>query len=359
MTRRRLPDRLQHLVNRAVPRVLSGVPGPVKRVLSGGRAIVVDGNTLDPSLHAFVHGLRVVGRPSLVLDGDIATSRRNLDDASRIFGGLPAPVTVTEVTVDGGSGPLRAWHYRPADNGDDSPRPLLVAYHGGGWVLGDLEGWDAGYRQICRDADVHVLSVDYRLAPEHPAPAAVEDAHAAYLWAVEHAAELGADPTRVAVGGDSAGGCLAAVVARQARDAGDPAPVLQLLLYPVTDIEATTRSRTLFGSGFFLTGADIDFFERCYLGGTDVSSTDPRVSPLLTENLRGLAPALVITAGFDPLRDEGIAYANRLAEAGVDVDLRVYGSMIHGFMNLNGFGGGVSRAITDVISALRAQLSRS
>ena len=105
MTRRRLPDRLQHLVNRAVPRVLSGVPGPVKRVLSGGRAIVVDGNTLDPSLQAFVHGLRVVGRPSLVLDGDIATSRRNLDDASRIFGGLPAPVTVTEVTVDGGSGP--------------------------------------------------------------------------------------------------------------------------------------------------------------------------------------------------------------------------------------------------------------
>ena len=122
-------------------------------------------------------------------------------------------ITVTEVTVDGGSGPLRAWHYRPADNGDDSPRPLLVAYHGGGWVIGDLDTHDHLCRLICRDAAAHVLSVDYRLAPEHKAPAAVDDAYAAYLWAREHAVELGADPGRVAVGGDSAGGNLAAALA--------------------------------------------------------------------------------------------------------------------------------------------------
>lgn len=356
--RRRLPEPILRVANRALPSILRTVPAPLKRLGSGGRAVVIDGNTLDPTLQAFLAGYRISGHQGLVIDDDVAASRRGVHDATVKFAGGPdSGVTSTEVTIPGPAGPIAARHYRPADPGPD-PRPLLVAFHGGGWVLGSLDGWDGSYRLICHDADVDVLSIDYRLAPEHQAPAAVDDCYAAYLWAVEHADELGADPARIAVGGDSAGGCLATVVSRQARDNGDPLPALQLLLYPVTDATATTRSRGLFGSGFLLTALDIDFFMDCYLGGSPVSPTDTRVSPLRAEDLSGLPPALVITAGFDPLRDEGEAYAQRLREAGVPVDQRRYGSMIHAFVNFNGFGGGVSRAIADVNSALRAHLSR-
>ncbi|MCV7194184.1 alpha/beta hydrolase [Mycolicibacterium brumae] len=336
-------------------RVLSTLPGPAKQLLSGGRSVVIDGNTLDPSLQLFLNAYRLSGFQGLIVDGDVAASRRNLDDATVKYAGQRAAVAVAELTIPGPAGPIPARHYHP---GDGELRALLVAYHGGGWTLGGLDGWDGFYRQICRESDVHVLSVDYRLAPEHPAPAAFEDAYAAYLWAVEHAAELGADPARVAVGGDSAGGNLAAVVAQAARDAGDPLPALQLLLYPITDQLATTRSRTLFGAGFLLTALDIAAFINYYLGASELDLEDPRVSPLRAADLAGLPPALVVTAGFDPLRDEGEAYAERMREAGVAVDLRRYRPMIHGFTNFNGFGGEVSRSIADITSALRAHLSR-
>lgn len=350
---------MQRVVNRMVPSMLAGTPAPGKRLVTGGRAVVIDGNTLDPALQVFLAGYRLTGHQGLVIDGEPALSRRNVEDATVKFAGAPASgVTVADLDIPGPAGPIAARHYRPAAPGPGR-RPLLVAFHGGGWVLGSLDGWDGSYRLICHDADVDVLSIDYRLAPEHKAPAAVDDCYAAYLWAVAHAAELDVDPTRIAVGGDSAGGCLAAVVSRMARDNGDPLPALQLLLYPVTHVGSTSRSRTLFGTGFLLTGADIAFFTECYLGGSEMDAEDPRVSPLLASDLAGLPPALVVTAGFDPLRDEGEAYAERLRDAGVPVDLRRFGSMIHAFMNFNGFGGGVSRAIAEVNSALRAHLSRS
>ena len=178
-----------------------------------------------------------------------------------------------------------------------------------------------------------MLSVDYRLAPEHKAPAGSDDAYAAFRWALDHAAELGADPGRVAVGGDSAGGNLAALVSLRARDEGARLPALQLLLYPVTNFSGETRSQTLFADGFFLTKRDMDWCREQYLDGARVDAADPRVSPLLADDLSGLPPALVVTAGFDPLRDEGRQYADALRAAGVTVDYREFGSLIHGFAN--------------------------
>lgn len=344
------------------PKVLPRIPAPVQRALGGGGAVVIDGNTLDPTLQLLVAALRLNGVTGLVLDEqDVAASRQAFRDLCVALGGPPAPVAVESVSIPRpGAGVIGARHYRPHDAAAGSTA-LLVFYHGGGYVLGDLDSYDSLCRQICHDAHVQVLSVDYRLAPEHRAPAAVEDCFTAYRWAAAHAAELGADPLRIAVGGDSAGGALAAAVAQSARDAGTdavPLPVLQLLIYPWTDIAAPSRSRALFASGFVLTQRDLDWCGAAYLAGSGVDVTDPRVSPLQAADLAGLPPALVLTAGFDPLRDEGNRYAEALAAAGVPVDLRAMGSLLHGFANFNELGGAVSRAIAEMVSALAAHLRR-
>jgi acetyl esterase len=206
---------------------------------------------------------------------------------------------------------------------------------------------------------VNVLSVDYRLAPEHPAPAAVDDAYAAFRWATAHAAELGALPDRVAVGGDSAGGTLAAVVSQLARDDGGPLPTLQWLVYPETDLDARTHSRDEFADGFLLTAHDTKWFEREYLDGSNVATSDPRVSPLRAKDLSRLPPALVVTAGFDPLRDEGNQYAAAMKSAGVPVELTERPTLIHAFLNLGGLGEEPRAAVAATISDLRASLART
>ena len=343
--------------NRVGVKVIPRLPDTAKRLLSGGRAITIDGNTLDPSLQMLLAAQRAVGIESLVVDEDPVKTRvsntaltKTLDDPNvRV-------AEVRSVSIPGPTGVIPARHYRPPAGG--AAAPLLVFYHGGGWVFGDLDSHDSACRLICRDAGIHVLAVDYRLAPEHLAPAAVDDAYAAYRWARERAVDLGADPRRVAVGGDSAGGNLAAVVTRLVRDAGDPLPALQWLIYPVTDLRGMTRSRSLLGEGFLLTKHDIDWFQDTYVKGSGLDFSDPLVSPLLAEDLSGLSPALVVTAGFDPLRDEGDQYADRLRQAGVAVDHRQMSSMIHAFLNLNVLGGGVARANAEIISALRAHLAR-
>ena len=204
-----------------------------------------------------------------------------------------------------------------------------------------------------------MLSIGYRLAPEHKAPAGVLDGFAAYRWTVDNAADLGADPTRVAVGGDSAGGNLAAVAAQLARNEGVQPPAVQLLMYPGTDYTAKTRSHTLFGDGFFLTKRHLAWLRHEYLDGADVDSSDPLVSPLRADDLSGLCPALVLTGGFDPLRDEGTQYAKAMRDAGVVVDHREFGSLAHGFASFFALGGDSATATTEMISALRAHLSRS
>jgi len=346
--------RLQGTLTTLGGQVIPWIPTAVRRGLVRGRSVIIDGNTLDPTLQLILSGLRAVGIDGLVADDDPAASRAWLRESIQ---GLPGPqihVEVDELSLPGPAGEIGARHYRAANGG---AAPLLVFYHGGGWTIGDLDTYDALCRLTCRDAGIHVLSIDYRLAPEHPAPAAIEDAHAAFKWAYEHAGELGAIPGCVAVGN------LAAVVCQLARaeaqNEGGPAPVLQWLIYPRTDLTAQTRSLTLFSRGFVLTKRDIDWFDSQYLRRSGLDRTDPRVSPLLAESLSGLAPALIAIAGFDPLRDEGESYAAALRAAGTAVDLRYMGSLTHGFVNLFPLGGGSATATTELISALRAHLSRA
>jgi acetyl esterase/lipase len=350
-----LAGRLQNAATAAGLKAIPWVPTRAKRLLSGGRAVTIDGNTLDPTLQLALAGMRVFGMNGLVNGQDVAVSRAQMREMTQGFGGPQIHVGVSELSIPGPAGPIPARHYRPTTPG---PAPLLVFYHGGGWVIGDLDTHDPLCRLTCRDADVNVLSIDYRLAPEHVAPAAIDDAYAAYRWASEHAKELGAIPGKIAVGGDSAGGNLAASVSQLARDEGDPQPVLQWLIYPRTDFSAQTRSLSLFADGFLLTKADIDWFTEQYLGGSGIDAGDPRVSPLLAESLAGLPPALIATAGFDPLRDEGDSYAAALSAAGTHVDLRSMGSLTHGFASLFPLGGGSALAATELVSALRAHLSR-
>jgi len=336
-------------------RLLPRIPEAVKRLVVGRRAVTVDGNTLDTTLQLMLAAQRSARVPGLVASSDVAVARTQLRAlAKMIDSGIT--VDVADTSIPGPAGPIRVRHYRPAP-GQES-EPLLVFFHGGGFVIGDLETHDDLCRLICRDAAVHVLAVDYRLAPEHPAPAAIEDCYAAYRWALEHAAKLGADASRVAVGGDSAGGNLATVVSRLARDDEVKLPAVQLLFYPGTDFTADTRSKTLFADGYFLTKADMDWFRDCYLVGSGLDPSDPLVSPLLADDLSGLPPAMVLTGGFDPLRDEGNAYAEALAAAGVAVDHRQFGPLVHGFANFFPLGGASATAITETVSALKAHLRR-
>jgi acetyl esterase len=349
-----------------VLRALPKIPDPVKRLLMGRRTVTIDGNTLDTTLQLLLAAQRSAGMKGLVASWDLSLARTQLRKLAAMVDADIA-VGVKDMSIPAPAGAIRARHYVPVNavpvdssrkRSSAPPEPLLVFYHGGGFVIGDIDTHDGLCRLICRDAGVHVLSIDYRLAPEHTAPAAVQDCYAAYRWALEHAAELGADPARVAVGGDSAGGNLAAVVSQQAREDGVRPPALQLLIYPVTNFSADTRSKTLFADGYFLTKADMDWFRDNYVTGSSVATTDPLVSPLLADDFSGLPPALLLTGGFDPLRDEGNQYAAALAAAGVPVDHRHYGSLIHGFANFFPLGGGSATATADMVSALKAHLSR-
>ncbi|MGV0791855.1 alpha/beta hydrolase [Mycolicibacterium sp. XJ1819] len=340
----------------ATLRALPRIPAGVKRALLGWRSVSVDGNTLDTTLQLMLAGQRLTGIDGLMSDGDVEAARSRLEAVSAGFKQDPPVAAVTNLSIPGPAGPVRARHYRPVDA---DRQPLLVFYHGGGHVIGSLQTHDDLCRHICREGGVHVLSVDYRLAPEHKAPAGSDDAFAAFTWALDHAADLGADPDRVAVGGDSAGGNLAALVSLRARDEGARLPALQLLYYPVTNYRDQTRSQTLFASGFFLTKSDLDSFRAHFLDGADVDAADPRVSPLLAEDHSGLPPALLLTAGFDPLRDEGRRYADTLRAAGVPVDYREFGSLVHGFANFFPLGGDSATATAASISALRAHLTRT
>lgn len=338
-------------------RLLPHIPDRIKRLLLGRRMVTVDGNTLDTTLQFMLTVQRAAGVNGLVASSDLGVARAQLRTlAGQLDTGIAVGVRNLLIPGEQGSEAIRARHYTPVNV--QGREPLLVFFHGGGFVVGDLDTHDGLCRLICRDAGVHVLAIDYRLAPEHPAPAAIDDCLAAYRWALEHATELGADASRVAVGGDSAGANLATVVSRLASRAGVASPSLQLLLYPVTNMAGDTRSRTLFADGFFLTKTDMDWFTDNYVEGSPLDRSDPLISPLLADDLTGLPPALVLTAGFDPLRDEGNRYAEALAAAGVAVDHRQFDTLVHGFANFFPLGGGSAAAMAEVVSALRAHLSR-
>ena len=262
---------------------------------------------------------------------------------------------VKDLAADGPDGaiPLRLYRPRAVDAG--VALPALVFFHGGGWVIGDLETHDVLCRQLTAEAGIAVVAVDYRLAPEAKFPAAVDDAWAATRWVVAHADRLGIDARRIAVGGDSAGGNLAAVVALLARDAGTPKIALQALLYPVTDVGTEWPSYLAFADGYLLTSESMRWFIAHYLT-SEKEAVDWRVSPLRASSLRGLPPALIVTAGFDPLRDEGEAYARALRDAGVRVDYVCYGGMIHGFIPMGRLIDTGNRGVAHVAASLREAL---
>jgi acetyl esterase len=245
-------------------------------------------------------------------------------------GGEPQAIHAVE-DRDADGVPVRVYHPSAETN-----LPIVVVFHGGGWVIGNVEQYDGIARWLANASGAVVVSVDYRLAPEHPYPEPLDDCWTALTWTVAHAADLGGDASRIAVAGDSAGGNLAAVCALLARDAGAPALALQALVYPVTDANFETGSYVSNGEGYLLDHSQMRWFFDCYTTGR-VDPTDWHVSPMRADDLSGVAPALVLTAEFDPLRDEGEAYADRLRAAGVSVEYRCYEGMIHSFFGLPAF----------------------
>lgn len=311
-------------------RAIDHLPDRVKIRLSGTAPVIVDGQQLDPQLQ-FLRSLRSrQKRPGLV-EPTIDAGRARYRRETLAFRG---PVTkvgaVRDMEIPGPAGPLRARHYAPLDAANT---PLTVYFHGGGFCIGDLDTHDEPCRVLCRYAGVHVLSVEYRLAPENPFPAALDDATAALAWAQTNAAVLGANPENVSIGGDSAGANLSAVISRLASR--ENAPRAQLLIYPPTDGHAPRRSYELFGKGFYLSEGDRKAFGRFY-AGAGTHGVDARRSPLHASDLSNLPPALVITAGFDLLRDEGEAYAQALSAAGTVTRSRRYPSLGHGFIHMTG-----------------------
>jgi len=310
---------------------------------------------LDPQAQAVIDLVIKSGRP--------AYNTLSPKDARQLFretrpASTPTPPeigAVRNLVAQGPGGPIPLRVYRPAGVAASVALPGLMYFHGGGWVIGDLDTHDVLCRQLTAEAGVTVVNVDYRLAPEHKFPAAADDAWAATRWTVAHASEFGVDAGRLAVGGDSAGGNLAAVVALQARDAGAPIIKLQVLVYPVTDVAAESRSYQDFSEGYMLTRESMRWFTAHYLAAAG-QANDWRVSPLRASSHAGLPPALVVTAGFDPLRDEGAAYAAKLQQAGVLVDYVCYGGMIHGFAGMGKLIETGNRAVSHIAATLRQTL---
>ena len=289
---------------------------------------------LDPQAQAVIDAFARMNLPAPETI-PVAQARQQFMEARRQFLAPEEAVGAIEnCTFATSAGPLRVRIYRPTAT-STSPMPVLVYFHGGGWVFGNLDSHDRLCRSLCNQSGHVVISVDYRLAPEHKFPAAFEDAVATLRYVEAHAKELGIDPRRIAAGGDSAGGNIVAAAAIEIRDRGGPALTMQVLLYPVTDLRMQSDSYIRLGTGYMLTAARMKFFADHYLRSAE-DALDWRASPLLAKDLSRLPSALVITASHDPLVDEGKQYADRLAEGQVSVEYVGYPGVIHGFMTMAG-----------------------
>lgn len=310
---------------------------------------------LDPQARDFLDRLAAAHLPP-IQEQTVEQARAQMNLSTRFLGPLPRIGKVKNGRIPGPGGELRVRILTPESAGP-GPLPILLYFHGGGWVLGNLDSHEGVCRALANAVGVIVVAVDYRLAPEHRFPSAAEDAHAALVWAAAHAEEFGGDPARIALGGDSAGGNLTAVACLMARDRGGPRPAFQILIYPITDYNLHNASYLQFADGYFLGRGEMAWYWEQYVPKHD-DRWHPYVSPCQAADKSGLPPALVITAGFDVLRDEGEDYARQLESAGVPVKLHRYESMIHGFVRRHPFFDQGKAAVEEIGRELRAALER-
>ena len=348
---RKLPTKVETVVLRAA----MALPEKVQRLLLG-RPVRLDGQTLAAETQMLLRLQKITRQPPLGVGQEPVDARPVVSIQGRMVAGRQPIGAIRELQVDGAEGQLDARLYVPASRLGADPVPMMMFIHGGGMALGDLDSHDGACRVLAERSGVQILSIDYRLAPEHPYPAAVEDCFAAYQWMVKNTDSLNADPERLAVGGDSAGGLLSVTTALQAAEAGVPM-AFQLLIYPAVDFINRSRSKELFdGGGFFLTKEGMDRLTAWYFPDESRRS-EPLGSPGLRTSLpEGLAPAFIATAGFDPLRDEGEAYGELLKQHGVPVEVKRYPAMIHGFFNIVGVGRECRANADDIADRLKAAL---
>jgi acetyl esterase len=312
---------------------------------------------LDPLVKAFLDRMAAIPRPKL-WELPPALARQSFAGMMGLVGPKDVPVgKIDNFTIPGPAGPIRARAYAPVAGGSEA-MPALVYFHGGSFVVGGLESHDGLCRLMAAEAGLRVIAVDYRLAPEHVWPAALDDAIAAAVWIGANAAELGVDAGRIAVGGDSAGGLLATAVTQEMRAQGGLQLGAQMLLFPATQMGAETASLRDFGVGYFLDRRTLDHFYGLYLpAGADRNA--PRVSPLRAKDFSGLPPAYVMLAGYDPLHDEGLAYAEKLRAAGVKVMVADYPGMVHGFVYLQTVLPEAREALAKAVKAVKTLLEEA
>ncbi|MGI8841318.1 MAG: alpha/beta hydrolase [Caulobacteraceae bacterium] len=329
-------------------RAMLSLPTPALRGLAGGGVVYVGGRTLDPRLQFLAAQARRA--PPLSSATPPQARAGSAEALALVAGGVERGVRVEALAVAGGAGPIAARAYRPEDQ--DAGAPLMVFAHFGGGVIGDLDTCKAFCSILAKVARCPVLSVDYRLAPEHRFPAALEDMLAAFRWARDNAGRFGGRDAHVAVGGDSMGGAFAAVICQEMKRAGEAQPALQLLIYPALDVASESASMTTYGAAYPLSRATMEWFMGHYMGPGD-SPADPRLSPLRAGDVSGLAPAVIAQAGYDPLLDQGKAYARRLGEAGVAVTYRCYDQLAHAFTAFTGAVPAADLACREIAALVR------
>lgn len=342
-------------VQRALLRRLFALPPSVLRRIAGAPVTSPEGYVLGAMEQLLIDAAARLGRKEAHVVG-VARARLELDRGPQIVDFDPSPLrSVRGLAIDGPRGSIPIRVYDPEGAG---PKPVHVYFHGGGFVVGSILSHDGVCGALASMSSAIVVSVGYRLAPEEPFPAAIDDAVAATRWAIREASSFGGDPRAVSIGGDSAGGNLAAVVAHATRG-DDVRPVFQLLVYPATDFTRALPSHRHFREGFLLTEAGLDWYTLQYIGDDAALKLDPRCSPLFAKDFSGLPPAMVLTAGFDPLRDEGLAYAEKLRAAGVRVDYTCLEESVHGFFSFGGVMPHARRAVEAAAAAIRGTARRT
>ncbi len=338
-------------VQRFLVRTLLSLPSPILRLMAGGGVVYVGGRTLDPRLQ-FLAAQAARGPAMSALSPEEAR-RANTQGLAALGGEREPGVRVESLAIPGPDGAIPARAYRPANQ--DPAAPVMVFAHFGGGVIGDLDTCDAFCTILAKVGRAAVVSVGYRLAPEHRFPAGLDDVLAAYRHVRDHAEDFGAPTGHAAIGGDSMGGNFAAIVCQEMKRSAEPQPALLLLIYPCVDVASETQSMTTYGEAFPLSSATMDWFMGHYLG-PDADPADPTLSPLREPDVSGLAPAVIVTAGFDPLVDQGEAYAKRLADAGSPVIYRCYDSLAHAFTAFTGAVPAADTACREIAGLVREGL---